>query len=116
MGAFYSDLIFYVTVAGDATVGEQRQGNVPILELIQSPSPESTAFNSYKMVCGVGNVTGDGVVPLQSAHLWGARQLTLKGCDHSINVAGTTTPSDSSYLCEAFIDDWLELVAEQLRT
>eukprot|EP00971_Amphidinium_carterae_P265276 5262143-Amphidinium_carterae.1 len=37
--------------------------NLPIIELIQSPSPESTAWNSYNAVCGIGNVTGDGVCP-----------------------------------------------------
>lgn len=114
-GAFYADLLFYVTVAGDAVEGRKAKGNVPILELIQSPSPESTAFNSYSVVCGTGNTTGDGVVPLVAAHLQGARQLTLDGCLHSINVAGTVKPTDRSYLCEGFVDDWLELVAEELR-
>jgi len=113
-GAFFEDLIFYVTIAGDAITGMQQKGNLPILELIQSPSPESTAYNSYRVVCGMGNVTGDGVVPVVSAHLSGAKQLTVKGCQHSINVVGTTRPTDASYLCEAFIDEWLELVSRQL--
>lgn len=114
-GAFHSDLIFYVTVAGDAVVGKKEEGNLPLLELIQSPSPESTAFNSYTVVCGDGAAVGDGIVPLVAAHLDGAEQLTLKGCVHSINVLGTTTPTDRSYLCEAFIDDWLELVEKRLQ-
>jgi len=115
-GAFYSELIFYVTVAGDAVQGEQVVGNLPILELIQSPSQESTAFNSYRVVCGVGNTTGDGVVPLISAHLPGARQVTIKDCLHSINKAGTTQPTDKAYMCEGRIDDWLDAVAHELRS
>lgn len=39
---------------------------------------------AYAQVCGGGGaVWGDGVVPVQSAHLEGARQLTLDGVYHS---------------------------------
>jgi len=82
--------------------------------LIESQSEESTAFNAYSVSCGDGSATGDGIVPLVSAHLDGAEQLTLKGCLHSINVAGSLRPTDRSYLCEYFVDDWLELVAKKL--
>ena len=37
-----------------------------------------------------GAVAGDGVVPLESAHLEGAEQLTLK-CYHSINPSQDTS-------------------------
>mmetsp|Transcript_11796 Transcript_11796/g.26213 ORF Transcript_11796/g.26213 Transcript_11796/m.26213 type:complete len:132 (+) Transcript_11796:1-396(+) len=113
-GAYFKDNIFYITVGSDAVVGEKIEGNLPIIELIQSPSPESTAWNSYNAVCGIGNVTGDGVVPLQASHLNGAEQLTLKDCLHSINIAGTTRPTDKSYLCEGQVDAWLSLVAKAL--
>jgi len=113
-GAFFSDKMFYVTVAGAAITGEKVEGNLPILELIESPSQESTAFNSYRVVCGDGGAIGDGIVPVQAAHLKGAEQMTLEGCLHSINIAGTTRPTDRSYLCEAFVDDWLEVVAKKL--
>lgn len=105
----------------------------------RSPSPESTAWNSYQALGGVGNLTGDGLVPVEWAHLPGAEQLTIKGCLHSINIAGTTLPTNSvlaekhkehmydaccfgtrilvfgcsdlgSYLCESFVDQWLEKV------
>jgi len=115
-GAHFKDLAFYVTVAGDAIVGKKQEGNVPILELVQSASQESTAYNSYEVVCGDGEATGDGVVPLVAAHLDGAEQLTLKGCLHSINIAGTTRPTDRSYMCESFVDEWLPFVAERLRS
>ncbi|CAE7277379.1 unnamed protein product [Symbiodinium microadriaticum] len=93
-GAYYSDDLFYVSVAGDAVTGQKMEGNIPIVELIQSPSPESTAWNSYVALGGVGNATGDGLVPVDWAHLQGAEQLTLDGCLHSINVAGTTRPTN----------------------
>ena len=63
----------------------------------RSPSPESTAWNSYVALGGLGNATGDGLVPVDWAHLQGAEQLTLKGCLHSINVAGTTRPTNRSF-------------------
>jgi len=114
-GAYFADCMFYATIAGAAVRGRKREGNVPILELVESPSQESTAYNSYSVVCGDGTVTGDGIVPLAAAHLRGAEQLTLDGCLHSINVAGTTRPTDRSYLCEAFVDDWLRIVEKCLR-
>ena len=45
------------------------------------------------MVCGEGAVTGDGIVPLQAAHLDDKRvlRLTLDGVFHSINDAGQVT-------------------------
>eukprot|EP00913_Durusdinium_trenchii_P016688 g15687.t1 len=60
-GAYFSDDMFYVSIAGDAVVGQKIEGNIPIVELIQSPSPESTAWNSYQALGGVGNLTGDGL-------------------------------------------------------
>jgi len=97
---------FYVTVASDRVVGDD-----------DAPPGSATkiAYNSYQMVCGDGAVPGDGVVPLNSAHLDGANvQLTL-GCFHSINEAGTTRPTDDWYGAEPVVDSWLAAVAEQLR-
>ncbi|CAE7338561.1 unnamed protein product, partial [Symbiodinium pilosum] len=114
-GAYFADHLFYVSVAGDAVTGQKMEGNIPIVELIQSPSPESTAWNSYVALGGVGNATGDGLVPVDWAHLPGAEQVTLEGCLHSINVAGTTRPTNRSYLCEYFVDEWVEKVLDSVR-
>ncbi|CAJ1348412.1 unnamed protein product [Effrenium voratum] len=103
-GAYFSDDIFYVSVAGDAVVGEKMEGNIPIVELIQSPSPESTAWNSYQALGGCGNLTGDGLVPVDWAHLPGADQITIRGCLHSINVAGTTRPTNRTQLYDDRVD------------
>lgn len=103
-GAFLDAPFFYMTVASDRIVGNATA---------PPGSPTRIAFNSYKMVCGDGEVPGDGVVPLMSAHLDGATQLTLN-CFHSINEAGTTNPTDEWYAAEKFIDEWLSVLASKL--
>eukprot|EP00899_Mesostigma_viride_P026950 jgi/Mesvir1/743/Mv17344-RA.1 len=45
----------------------------------------------YKQVCGMAAVWGDGVVPVESAHLPGAINLTLHGVYHSPVGADDTT-------------------------
>lgn len=60
------------------------------------------------MVCGRGDVPGDGVVPLEAAHLEGAACVTLP-CYHSIspvndpfgNIRGTW------YGSQDMVDAWL---------
>lgn len=47
---------------------------------------------------------GDGVVPLESAHLEGARQITLDGVFHSINAP------TAWYGSEGVVDAWLRKV------
>ena len=99
------DGVMYVTVASTKVGGDDAAppGSAPKI-----------AFNSYRMVCGAGDMAGDGVVPLASAHLDGAdAQLTLD-CYHSINEAGTARPTDDWYGAEKRIDEWLGTVAEAL--
>ena len=55
------------------------------------------------LVGGDGEVMGDAVVPLEVAHLPGAKQITLAGCWHSINA-----PENLWYGGDAFMDAWLE--------
>lgn len=104
-GAFLSKPFVYVTVASNRIVGD---ASAP------AGSAAKTAFNSYQMVCGDGAVPGDGIVPLASAHLDGAVQITLS-CFHSIAEPGTTRPTDDWYAAEPVIDDWLAVVASELR-
>jgi pimeloyl-ACP methyl ester carboxylesterase len=95
----YLDGIAYATVASDSIVGygDAERG-----------SAARYAFGSYEMVCGQGDVPGDGVVPTCSAHLDGARlQLTLNKAVHSINEPGTTQPTARWYGSEGVIDEWL---------
>jgi len=69
-GAFYKSDVQYVCVAGKAIFGDRRPG-------------QWLAYNSYKMTCGIGNCWGDGITPIQSAHLEGAENLTLEGATHA---------------------------------
>lgn len=68
-GAFYPQ-VKYVCVAGKAIYGQQRWGSW-------------LAYSSYKLTCGAGNCWGDGITPLEAAHLEGAINLTLDGVLHS---------------------------------
>lgn len=66
-GAFYDD-INYVCVAGKAVEGNEA---------------DWFTFNSYRMTVGNGTAWGDGVVPVSSAHLEGARNMVLDDVLHS---------------------------------
>lgn len=65
----------YATVAGAYIQG------APLL----GPGPWTCRIvgAGYQQVCGQATAWGDGVVPVVSAHLDGAQQLTLKGVYHS---------------------------------
>ncbi len=67
--AFYGD-ITYVCVAGKAVFGDRTFKNW-------------IAYNSYALTCGTGATWGDGITPIQAAHLLGATNLTLDGVHHS---------------------------------
>jgi triacylglycerol esterase/lipase EstA (alpha/beta hydrolase family) len=73
-GAFYSD-VNYVCVAGKAIYGERRPGSW-------------LAYSSYQLTCGKGNEWGDGICPIESAHLDGAENLTLDQVKHSPRSGG----------------------------
>ncbi len=95
-GAFLRDQgIQYVTVAGVAVQGDGTA---------ERRSLSNFAYRSYIQVCGRGDVVGDGVVPLGSAHLDGAKQVNLKNVFHSINAP------DQWYGSEGVIDSWLRQV------
>jgi hypothetical protein len=73
-GAFYKD-VNYVCVAGKSIYGKQRLGSW-------------LAYSSYQLTCGVGNCWGDGITPVEAAHLDGATNLTLEGVLHSPRRTG----------------------------
>jgi pimeloyl-ACP methyl ester carboxylesterase len=103
-GATLPPPFFYVTVGSARIVGDEGA---------PAGSAQRTAFNSYRMVCGEGDVAGDGIVPLSAAHLEGASQLTLD-CFHSIAKPGTAMPTADWYGAEPVIDEWLAEVAAAL--
>lgn len=89
-GSFHSSL-FYITVAGSAVKGVEQNRRSPL----ERTTEEGYAYRSYAIVCGDGESAGDGVVPLCSAHLDGATQLTLDNVYHSINKPDRWYGSDS---------------------
>jgi len=95
----------YVTVAGDFA------GNKGLEEVYSrrgEGSVERVSVTNYEAVGGRGDMRGDGVIPIEFAHLEGAKQVTLEGVGHSINEAGTTSPSKKWYGSEEVVDSWLE--------
>lgn len=68
-GAFYKD-VNYVCVAGKTVFGERRLGSW-------------LAYNSYLLTCGKGDTWGDGITPVEAAHLEGAQNIAIEGVRHS---------------------------------
>jgi hypothetical protein len=119
-GAFLSEEgVGYVSVGGDAIFGDNTKQTKPqtqadgVYATRGEGSSARVAFMSYEAVCGQGNVTGDGVVPLSWTLLEGARHVPLEGVLHSFNEAGTTLPTDRWYGSEAVIDRWLPVALEE---
>ncbi|MBD2315080.1 lipase [Desertifilum sp. FACHB-1129] len=84
-GAFYPDLR-YVCIAGKAIFGQRRNWFV---------------YSSYRLTCGVGDVWGDGITPVEAAHLEGAENITLDGVWHSPSNPG------SWYGSAQIMDRWI---------
>jgi pimeloyl-ACP methyl ester carboxylesterase len=119
-GAFLRDQgVGYVSVGGDAITGDNAKDTKLKTEADSlyatrgEGSASRVAFTSYEAVCGRGDVTGDGVVPLEWTQLEGSKQVRLGGVLHSINEAGTTIPSDRWYGSESVIDRWLPLALQE---
>ena len=41
------------------------------------------AYNSYLLTCGKGNTWGDGITPIEAAHLEGAQNIVIEDVRHS---------------------------------
>lgn len=74
-GAYHAPDVRYVTIAGKYIRGAPLLGKGSIAQKIVGAG--------YQQVCGDAEVDGDGVVPLPSAHLEGALNITLEGVYHS---------------------------------
>ena len=68
-GAFHQK-VNYVCVAGKTIFGKRKLGSW-------------LAYSSYKLTCGEGNTWGDGITPIQAAHLEGAKNLVIENVMHS---------------------------------
>lgn len=90
-GAYHkqNDSVRYTTIAGKFIKGSPLAG---------PGSWQSRIVGAgYQQVCGDVEVWGDGVVPVVSAHLEGARNITLENCYHSPlgAVDGTDSKNNS---------------------
>lgn len=89
-GAFHPQ-VRYVCVAGKTIFGARRPGSW-------------LAYSSYQLTCGRGDCWGDGITPIEAAHLEGAENLVLEGVRHSPRSPGiwygspAALPSWVSYL------------------
>ncbi len=87
-GAFFQAELDYVCVAGKAVFGQPRLGT-------------RIAYNSYSLTCGEGKTWGDGITPIQAAHLSGAKNVVLEGVHHSPRAG------QQWYGSPAVIDQWI---------
>lgn len=90
-GAFYAD-VRYVCVAGKATKGERT-------------FKKWFAYSSYELTCGRGDCWGDGITPIEAAHLEGAENLTLDDVWHSPSNPGMW------YASSAAMASWVPFLA-----
>jgi pimeloyl-ACP methyl ester carboxylesterase len=66
--AFYDD-VKYICVAGRSVYGKRFSKWI--------------AYSSYELTCGTGSTWGDGITPIEAAHLKGAENLVYEGVNHS---------------------------------
>ncbi|EFN57019.1 hypothetical protein CHLNCDRAFT_21429, partial [Chlorella variabilis] len=134
-GAFHSD-VQYVTVAGERGPsssgrwlgragdwdGAQGCDLCPYVHFIQGAPllgpgtwQQRVVGAGYKQVCGDATAWGDGVVPVPSAHLEGALQITMDGCYHSPLGAEDGRALESPrlwYGSHTLIDEWVHVVLQ----
>lgn len=94
-GAFFSG-IDYVCVAGKALYGH------PSWRLGQW-----FTYQSYQLTCGQGICWGDGITPIESAHLDGAKNLILENAQHSPRTL-QTDETHQWYGSPQILSQWIE--------
>jgi pimeloyl-ACP methyl ester carboxylesterase len=70
-GAYFQSDVRYSSFAGKFLRGD-RAGS----------ASERWAYKRYKEICGLGDIWGDGLIPIQSASLKGSEQVILDGVSH----------------------------------
>ena len=88
-GAFYANQVNYVCIAGKSVYGKPNwQGWF--------------TYNSYKLTCGEGDCWGDGITPIEAAHLEGAKNLIFDQVAHSPN------PGEVWYGAPDIVSNWAD--------
>jgi pimeloyl-ACP methyl ester carboxylesterase len=91
-GAFFAPDVQYTSVAGKLTQGDP-----------DGALHERWAYNNYERIGGKGDAWGDGLIPVESALLYGSHQLVLEGVSHFAGFGGTW------YGSREVIPRWLNL-------
>jgi pimeloyl-ACP methyl ester carboxylesterase len=94
-GAFY-DRVNYVCVVGRSRFGQKSW-----------KLGERFTYQSYKLTCGAGDRWGDGVTPIEAAHLDGAENLTVEEVWHSPNSKQKLNPSHRWYGSKSVVETWM---------
>jgi hypothetical protein len=74
--SYFHPEVKYFSVAGTGVLGN-KNGNVM----------ERISYHSYRYLCGRGDISGDGLVPIDSALLRGSTHITLEGVGHPFLAA-----------------------------
>ena len=95
--------IGYVSIGSDGIVGCDKHNKA--------------AYASYELVCGQGDVVGDGIIPFEWTKLDGAREVKLDNILHSFTGLPSSPNTDHSqqrwYGADTVIDQWLPEVLEE---
>lgn len=86
-GAYCAE-VDYVCIAGKSIYGERKRG-------------KWFAYSSYELTAGSGNLWGDGITPIEAAHLQGATNLTIDRVRHSPRNPGLW------YGSPTVLDEWI---------
>jgi triacylglycerol esterase/lipase EstA (alpha/beta hydrolase family) len=89
----YEANVDYICIAGKSVMGARRWG-------------QWLAYNSYELTCGEGASWGDGITPIVSAHLEGAKNLVLDQVWHSPRSPGRW------YGTPDVLAEWTEYLAD----
>ncbi|MEM6592160.1 MAG: lipase, partial [Cyanobacteria bacterium P01_C01_bin.73] len=89
-GAFEAD-VDYICIAGKAVYGKRN-------------FKHWFTYNSYQLTCGQGNCWGDGITPIESAHLDGAKNIILPSVYHS------PQPGVKWYGTPSVIEQWAQFL------
>jgi pimeloyl-ACP methyl ester carboxylesterase len=93
----FHDEIQYITIAGKFLKGSTLLGKTGTFS-------ERLVGAGYKQVCGSADVWGDGVVPLPSAHLQGAINITLDDVYHSPLGASRLSEDELASYTTSYMD------------
>lgn len=98
-GAFYAS-VNYICIAGKAIYGKPKGslGNW-------------FTYQSYKLTCGQGTCWGDGVTPVDAAHLPGAKNLILPDVLHSPRSRLRQNPTAAWYGSSEIVQAWIAELA-----